>query len=809
MMMLRKLLFGTVLMVMCALASAQPVDEVPIYMMIETAEASLAIPDYYTALEWYETAYKETRDPEIAIKIAELQIKLRDFERAERWLERIVERDQGVKYPNTVFLYGQVLKINGNYQGAVDAFNHYAGITANDSLLALADNEVAGIQLAMQSKPPIDLVVDNAGRNVNASYTDGAPALDREGNLYYASMKRKDVLVLDGKQGDDYFMQLFKSEPDEEEKGEWEKSKELGEEINRPGYHTSNVSFSPDGTKMFFTRAQLTGNDLTESKIFMSQEAGGNWGAPVELIGVNGDYMATHPAYGVLFGKEVLFFSANIPGGFGGFDIYYAERISDDTYSTPVNLGSTVNSSLDEKTPFYLNNRIYFSTMGHPGLGGLDVFRSEWDGKNWGKPENLGAGYNSSYDDFYFSVNEDGKLGFLVSNRPDEESRSVKSKTCCDDIYQFAIREIIIDLTTAVFDGSTNTPLQGAKVTLFEMERGKTGKASTQTNPNLHEYQFGLDMDKAYKVLVEKEGYTTKEYPFNTAGVKENKSYRIEAALVKKPDDGTATVTINEPIRLNNIYYDFDDDKILPDAEKDLSFLLELMRKHSDMVIELASHTDARGNDAYNERLSQRRAQSAKNWLVSHGISERRIEAVGYGENEILNHCINGIDCTEEEHRVNRRTEFKIISGPTTIEVKKSDLGDQRKKESSSSVINPPAKGTVPLTDPKIELTFDKSIVDLGTVRKGEKKEMTFQFTNTGNQPVEMEMVTSCECTTLTWPQGKVFKPGEKGTIHAIFDSTEKEIGETTDIDVILRQNDPKTGTPVIYKLKYKFGLTK
>ncbi|MEO5906071.1 MAG: OmpA family protein [Saprospiraceae bacterium] len=802
---LRNLLLVITWMTVGSWLTAQPVTEVPVYMMIETAEASMLIPDYYTALEWYENAYKETRDPEIAVKIADLQIRLRDFVRAERWLENIVEKDQGEKYPTTVFQYGQILKINGNYQGAIDAFNHYAGLNVNDSLLALADNEVAGIQLAMASKPPIDLVVENAGRTINSAYTDSGPFLGRDGKLYFASFRRKDLIVLDGKEGD-YYFKIYVSEPEDD--GEWDASKPLPDKINREGYHTGNPSISGDGTKLFFTRSLLTGNSLTESKIFMSQEKSEDWGPPVELQGVNGNFIAKQPAHGNLFGKEVLFFSSNMPGGYGGYDIYYSERQGEDSYSTPVNLGAGVNSTLDEETPFFLNNRLYFSSAGHPGLGGFDVFRSDWDGSNWGKVENLGAGYNSSYDDLFFTVNEEGKLGFLVSNRPDEESRSVKSKTCCDDIYQFHIREVVIDLITSVYEG--NAPIIGAKVTLFEVERGKTGKSSSLTQDKNHEFQFALDKDKAYKVLVERQGYTPVEVEFNTVGVTDNFTVRKTVQLKKKPEDtsGMETVTINEAIRLNNIYYDFDDDKILADAEKDLTFLLGLMKQYPDMVIELSSHTDARGNDAYNERLSQRRAQSAKNWLVSKGISERRIEAVGYGENEILNHCINGIDCTEDEHRINRRTEFKIIAGPTTIEVKKSDLGEQQKKVQGNSVIKP-SKATVALSDPKVEVGFDKKFVDLGTVRKGDKKEMTFTFYNTGNQPIEIELITSCECTSLEYPQYKVFKPGEKGTIRAIFDSTEKEIGETTDIDVILKQIDPKTRNPIVYKLQYKFDLVK
>ena len=805
MMKMSRSIFYMLLMAVATSMSAQPLDEVPVYMMIETAEASLAIPDYYTALEWYENAYKETRDPEIANKIATLQIKLRDYAKAERWLEKIVEKDQGVNYPYTVFQYAQVLKVLGKYQESIDAFNFYAGLTVNDSLLALADNEVAGIQLAVKSKPPIDLVVANAGKNVNYSYTDAAPWLDAEGNLYYASMRTRELITLNGKEGD-YYLKIYSAAPDKE--GGWEKPKPLESKINREGYHTGNPSMSPDGGRMFFTRSVLTGNDLSESKIFMSENKAQNWSAPVELQGINGNYIAKQAAPGVLFGKEVLFFSSNMPGGLGGFDLYYADRLTDDTYARPVSLGPLINSPADEETPFYLNGNLYFSSNGLPGLGGFDIFRSPWNGQEWGKSENLGAGYNSSYDDLFFSVNEDGKLGFLVSNRPDEEARSLKSKTCCDDIYQFHIRDIVIDLMTSVYDGTT--PILGAKITLFETDRGKTGKSVYQINTESHDFRFPLDANKYYKALIEKEGFQPAEFEFNTIGMIDNNTISRTAKLAKKPEDksGMETVTINEAIRLNNIYYDFDDDKILQDAEKDLSFLVELMKKYPEMVIELSSHTDAQGNDAYNERLSQRRAQSAKNWMVARGIKENRIEAVGYGESNILNDCINGIDCTDDQHRVNRRTEFKIISGPTTIEVKKSDLGDQQKKQ-SGKVLNTTAKGTVPLTDPKVELTFDKLMVDLGTVKKGEKKDMSFSFTNTGNIPVEIELVTSCECTTLDWPQFKVFKPGEKGTINAVFDSTEKEIGETTDIEIILKQADPKTRNPMVYILKYKFGLIK
>ena len=148
---------------------------------------------------------------------------------------------------------------------------------------------------------------------------------------------------------------------------------------------------------------------------------------------------------------------------------------------------------------------------------------------------------------------------------------------------------------------------------------------------------------------------------------------------VQPPESDIEIVTINEPIRLNNIYYDFDDDKILPDAEKDLMTLKGLLDKYPDMVIELSSHTDSRGDDTYNEKLSQRRANSAKKWLLAKGVNSARIVPKGYGEEKILNQCTNGEECTEEEHRFNRRTEFKIIAGPTTIEIKKEVMNKKAK----------------------------------------------------------------------------------------------------------------------------------
>lgn len=677
----RYVLFVCVASIISIGVKAQPIDEVPVEMTLEVADERLAEGDIYNALTLYEEAYSKVRDLGLAHQIAQLHLALRDYKRAERWYGRVVEKDEMNKYPEAVYEYARILKVNAKYQEAIDGFNYLATITENDSLLALADNEVSGIQLAIKEEAPIELVVENIGRKVNSSYSESSPQMTLEGDLYFSSIKSNKLIVLDGKEGD-YFSKIYRTKLDK--KGRWETAKSLPSKINREGYHTSNPSFSDDGTRMFFTRALIEFNEISESKIYYSEQSGKGWGAANELENVNGSYLNKHPASGLLFGREVLFFASNMEGGFGGYDLYYATSEGGNQFSTPVNLGTKVNTPGDELTPFFQNNRLYFSTEGRPTLGGYDIYYCDWDGEQFSEAQNMGAGYNSSYDDLSFSINSAGNRGFIVSNRPAEGTRSIKSKTCCDEVFEFELRDIVIDLLAQVVENET--PLTGAKVTLFEIENKQPGKSTSKQSDETSIFQFLLDSDKAYKVVAELEGYYPGEVSFNTTGIVDEYTVKKLIRLERLPETAkdVEIVMINEPIRLNQIYYDFDDDKILPDAEKDLSYLLELMDQYPDMVIELSSHTDAQGNDDYNDRLSLRRAQSAKNWLISRGVSSSRIEAVGYGEQQIINHCINGMDCTDDEHRVNRRTEFKIIAGPTSIEIKKElqggDTGSSEKK---------------------------------------------------------------------------------------------------------------------------------
>ncbi|HEX5626134.1 MAG TPA: OmpA family protein, partial [Saprospiraceae bacterium] len=548
-----------------------------------------------------------------------------------------------------------------------------------------AENELKGIELRANMKDNVGLEVKNAGHSINTPESQNSPASDPSGTLYFSSLEGKIVKTKDKEKEDEKakknqdasdFTKIYSSSF-EEGKG-WSKAAMLSELINREGYHSANVSFSKDGNTMFFTRAVSDGGHMEESKIYMSVRTATDWSPALEVTGVNGDYLARHPAEGELFGTRVLLFSANIPGGKGGFDLYYANRISEGVYNAPVNLGS-VNTPGDELTPYMNEGTLFFSSDYWPGIGGFDIFKSSWNGSEWSVPENAGIPINSSADELFYKWSGSGDRAYLISNRPDPQSKSLKSKTCCDDIYFIDKRKLVIDLTTIVMD-EKKKPIKGATAQLIEMAAGKDGQMQSKTNSEGNEISHLLDKDKAYKVVVSKDGYFPAELQVNTVGITTDQSMKKEVILrLLPPESDVEIITINEPIRLNNIYYDFDDDKILPDAEKDLMVLKGLMDKYPDLVIELSSHTDSRGDETYNEKLSQRRANSAKKWLVGKGVISARIQAKGYGEEKLLNDCTEDSDCTEEEHRFNRRSEFKIIGGPTTIEVKKEVLNKKAK----------------------------------------------------------------------------------------------------------------------------------
>ncbi|WP_235292103.1 DUF1573 domain-containing protein [Portibacter lacus] len=740
---------------------AQPLKEVPLRFMLDAADEALDNNDYYNALDWYEKAYKEERNNDLAILIADLHLQLRDYKKAESWYGRVLKRDKDQLYIDERFYYGIALKSLGKYNDAYAEFKYFIDSSTMEDLKPRAQLEMEGMLTAKELEENNDVVVRLIDKKVNSGGPEFGAAEYQDGTLYFSSFQTNKVVVMDGKE-DVPFAKIYTTT--ETDKG-YDKPKALPAAINREGYHTGNVTFTSDGRKMFFTRATLLGEEVVTSKLFVSNKSDSGWSPPLEVTSLNGDFIIKHPATGELYGNDVLFFSADMEGGNGGFDLYYSTMKGDDLAS-PVNLGETINTKENEETPFYSDGVLYFSSDGYPSLGGFDIYSTSWNGSNWSEVKSLGLGYNSPLDDKYFTTYNQGNKGYLISNRPNEKKRNLKSKTCCDDIYSFGIRQLIIDLIAQA--ENEEGPMKGAEVTLVDLS-GEAIDPITKTNETLDQYTFLLDSDKPYKLIFKKEGYYPDSLEFNTVGILDD--FTINKKKLLKPipvipvdttNEVTEIVTINQAIRLDNIYYDLDDDKILPDAEKDLDVLYGLLIQYPDMVIELASHTDAQGVSTYNRKLSLRRAESAKRYLVGQGIAEERIQTVGYGEDQILNRCVNGVRCSDEEHRENRRTEFKIIEGPQSIEIKK----EVKKTE--------PVSGQQSFGDSVPEIKIYNNNIDLGEVKKGEVKELEFTIENVGNADLEIEIITTCHCTELEYSK-EPLAPGQMAVIKAKYNSGLKE----------------------------------
>ena len=659
-----------------ALSQAQPINTSTPEANLKAAQEAEGNNNPYEALDRYQKVYDDGKDKAIAAKLAKLNYDLRDYERAEKGFSKLVLRDRKGEFTELRYWLAMSMKHNAKYQDAIDNFTQYISDGADEALKKSAKLEIEGCKLAQKAKQPENLLLNNIGKKANSPQTEGSPSYSN-GELYYASLKGKEVIVLDGKEGD-WFSKIY-SATKSGTGPEFGEPQPLGEQINREGWHQGNVSISPDGKTMYFTRVQLAekGQVIGESKIFYAMKGSDGWGAANEVTGLNGEYLAKHPCEGELFGEKVLFFVANMPGGKGGFDLYYAPKKTDGVFGLPVNLGEVVNTAGEEASPFYRDGKLYFSSNGLPSLGGLDVFETQWNGSVWSAPKPLPMGVNGSLDDQYYTQSPDGMSGFFVSNRPGPNN--LKSKTCCDDIYAWEIERIKVDLKALTFRYKTskekeNQPLLNCNLQMQDVTEKNPKNVEEKTNATANNFEFTLATDKSYRLIATREGYESDTIKFNTVGIKKNTTIEKKLTLRKqKPKEVEEVIKINEPIVLDNILYDYDKWNIRPDAEPDLQYLTDILIKYPDIKIELSSHTDSRGKDEYNEQLSQKRAQSATNWIVAKGISADRIVAKGYGEKQLKNKCSNGVECTEEEHQLNRRTEFKIISGPTSITVEKRE----------------------------------------------------------------------------------------------------------------------------------------
>ncbi len=786
----RAILTSIVLVMTAVTIMAQPIKSYKLDDMYATADEQFELGDYFNAAEWYRDIYNEVKSADVALQVGFSYYKLRDYVNAERWYSRVLEKDVDNIFVEDKFSYAKILRALGKDREAVQELETFLSLSDDDELRALAENELTGISQLSTFNANEELSVSFTSEEINSGNGEYNPVLYDDNTLYFSSFNRRKEIVLDGSEND-YHAKIYRSTIGEDG---YSKPEVLDRKVNRTDFHVSGITFSKDRRTMYYCRQQLLSDEVISSVIYYSSHDGQDWGPAEPVQGVNNGAIAMQPAMGEILGEDVMYFVSDAEGGLGGYDIYYAP-VNGAGFGAPVNLGSTINTAEDDLSPHYYDGELYFSTSALPGMGNLDIYKSSWDGRTWSNPENLGNRFNSRFDDYSISYTADGTQGYLVSNRPDDKKKKLKSETCCYDIYSFSVRQLNIDLLVGVGEvlEGKEKQLKGATVDLEDLT---IEEFDSQTLPDEFRFNFPLDVDRKYRVITSKEGYISDTTEVTTNGIIGDKQIRKKVILEKEPpvvlepelpEYTLETVTINEAIRLNNIYYDYEKWDILPDAELDLNSILELMNEYGDMVIELSSHTDSRGTKPYNEDLSQKRAQSAKNWLTDKGVAEDRIKAVGYGESVILNRCVNGVRCTDDEHRFNRRTEFKILEGPQTIQIKRQINKDGSYNGSKQSILK---FDKVPV------ISFKESNINIGQVVQGDKKTITFEFENTGDADLVIDLVTACKCTDISWPQ-EVIAPGETGTIIAVLDTHDMEGPYTKTIDIIANTN------PIVVEAKF------
>lgn len=621
---------------------------------------------YSLAAEMLPEEYEKAKDKKdkhyIAIKIAESYLAFSNTEQAEVWYKKAVNLDVE---PQTLFSYAMVLKQNEKYEEAITTLKTFYEYDRSQRLLVEGHIEACQQAIAAKQNENYTKLVNLSG--INSAQSDYAPLI-KDGELIFSSNRNKGEANIDDWTGKAYTniysaMQLTTTTFDVVE--EWR------DNVNSD-FHEAVVTLNAEETEMYFTRCGMDDDNKDVCKIYRSFKEFDEWSKPEQLKFFDDSTNVAHPF--LTADGQQLYFTSDEPFSYGGKDIYVSNRVGEE-WDIPINLGPRINTTEDEMFPYVSSDgKLYFSSKGHFGIGGLDLFSAEKRGKIFTNVQSLGYPINTGKDDItiYLIESEDDSVeitGYLASDR--------KGGMGMDDVYFFEKR-----LTPAPKLPPAVFVLNGTvEEKVFEDPKNpKSAVVGQQALPNVSVDLF--DNTDAEKPYLNESLQSTKEGSFKTY-LDQNVDYLLEYSKegyfsgknlisTKNYDanDGD-TIIITTQITLDkiyqevefvlNIYYDLDKADIRADAAVVLDSLANILLANPSLRVELASHTDSRGDDPYNLNLSQRRAESAVAYLISKGIHAERLIARGYGETRLVNECGNGINCTEEQHQQNRRTTFKVI----------------------------------------------------------------------------------------------------------------------------------------------------
>ncbi len=626
---------------------------------LSDAEEKQRIGEYYEAAAIYRKVYTKTSPKKrdlrgyIAYRMAECNRLINNTAKATSAYMNAIRYD----YPDsTVYLrMGQMLQKTGRYPEAIKNYDIYM---ENDPSNLLAINGIQGCELAPGwKKNPTRYEVRRMDK-FNSRRGEFSPMLagDKYDQLYFASSRSKDkdakVSAITGQNNNDLF--LVK----QDEKGAWLAPVELEDEVNTE-YDEGTPSFSPDGNTMYYTYCAQDPEGPRTAEIYISTRSSAKWGKGTRATIVKDSVTALgHPS--ISPDGKYLYFVSDAVGGFGGKDIFRA-RVAGNDFGPMENLGEEINTPGDEMFPYVRDSvTLYFASNGHPGMGGLDLFKATQDSTGKWKVENLGAPINSMADDFGITFAGKEERGFFCSNRNDARGY--------DHIYSFERPTITIFIEGIVNDVD-EYPIEDATVRIV----GKDGLNVKVPVKKDGTYRVELERDIRYVMMASARGYLNQNYELHTGPEEKNETYIVDFFLSP----------ISKPVVIDNIFYDFDKATLRPESKKALDEMIKMLNDNPNVTIELGAHTDRKGTDQYNERLAQRRAQSVVDYLIAGGIEAARLEAKGYGESvpKTINKKMakqfdflkEGDVLTEEfilalppeqqeiADQINRRTEFKVL----------------------------------------------------------------------------------------------------------------------------------------------------
>ncbi len=626
-----------------------------------TDEADMAFERgaYAMAAKSYLSAYSKLKGieekGEVCFKIAEAHRLMLDPAGAEEYYNKAIGFRYYKAHPEVYLRYADVLMAQNKFTEAIEKLNDYAekGGDRSVSQRRIAEAEEAALALEI---PGSRYIVEQVAA-LNSTQFDYAPIWSSKKNdeVIFGTSRPSSAGSGEDPITGEAFMDLFKAERDK--KGKWSTPIPLNNTINTPSSE-GTATFDKKFQTMYFTRCIVDGKSNFACDIFYARRAGKDFG-PAEPMNIidreeNDSSQVGHPALSP--DDQFMIISSDIPGGYGGKDLYWmAYDKKSDSWSKPKNLGPEINTNADEMFPYIRENgTLYFASSGHNSSGGLDIFYAESTGEmTFGEVKTLPSPINSPSDDFGIIFDGENDQGFFTSNRPGGKGK--------DDIYEFKMPPLEFKYIANVYDYETGSPLGNARVSVQGTDGGSY-ELTTDGNGGLSLVDGEIKIESTYSVDVSLDGYIGTGDQFSTINIKESTTFAREYFLKE--------IKLEVDYELPLVLYPYDQATLLINDEVNsadsLNFLYDLMVRNPNFVIELDSHTDTRGKADYNQNLSQRRAETCVEYLISKGIEPERLKAVGKGKSEpkISDAQIAAMATDEERdraHQINRRTVFKIL----------------------------------------------------------------------------------------------------------------------------------------------------